>query len=185
MAILYGTASKNNLTGTPGDDTIYLYRQAEGGRADGGDGNDTIYGGGGKDTLIGGKGNDSLNSQGGAITIEGGDGDDVLFGGGGRAEDSRDTATMHGGEGNNQIYAGGGDAIITAGSGNDYVLTANGNNRFDTGLGLWEPPAVLNTVTAVLFVLCCAGVAYIALTAPVRPRVAQRRQLVRASWPWD
>src|SRR5690349_2556981 len=39
---------------------------------------------------------------------------------------------------------------------------------FDTGLGLWQPPTILNTVVLLVFVLCCAGVGYIVLTAPQR-----------------
>ncbi|MFY9919461.1 MAG: glycosyltransferase family 87 protein [Mycobacterium sp.] len=51
---------------------------------------------------------------------------------------------------------------------------------FDTGLGLWEPPTILNTVVFVLFALCCAGVGYVVLTAPRRPRLAQVAFLVVA-----
>jgi uncharacterized membrane protein len=51
---------------------------------------------------------------------------------------------------------------------------------FDPNLGFWEPPTILNTVVLVLFVLCCAGVAYVALTAPQRPRLAQVAFLVVA-----
>ncbi len=51
---------------------------------------------------------------------------------------------------------------------------------FDTGLGLWEPPVILNTVVMALFVLCCAGIAYVALTAKQRPRLAQLAFLVVA-----
>ena len=53
---------------------------------------------------------------------------------------------------------------------------------FDQNLGLWEPPVVLNTVVAVLFVLCCVVIAYIGLTAPQRPRVAQLAFLVVAAF---
>lgn len=53
---------------------------------------------------------------------------------------------------------------------------------FDTNLGFWEPPTVLNTVTAVLFVLCCAAIAYVAWTAPQRPRLAQLAFLVVAAF---
>lgn len=53
---------------------------------------------------------------------------------------------------------------------------------FDTGLGFWEPPAILNTVVALLFVVCCAGIAYIGLTAPRRPRLAQLAFLVVAAF---
>ena len=41
---------------------------------------------------------------------------------------------------------------------------------------------MLNTVVAVLFVLCCAAIGYIALTAPQRPRVAQLAFLVVAAF---
>ncbi|HKV19008.1 MAG TPA: glycosyltransferase family 87 protein [Mycobacterium sp.] len=51
---------------------------------------------------------------------------------------------------------------------------------FDTGLGLWEPPTILNTVALVLFLLCCVGVGYVVLTAPRRPRVAQVAFLIVA-----
>ena len=53
------------------------------------------------------------------------------------------------------------------------VKSFTGWRGFDTGLGFWQPPVVLNTVVGVLFALCCAAVAYIAWTAPQRPRVAQ------------
>ena len=53
------------------------------------------------------------------------------------------------------------------------VKSFTGWRGFDPTLGFWQPPMVLNTVVAVLFVLCCAAIAYIALTAPQRPRVAQ------------
>jgi uncharacterized membrane protein len=51
---------------------------------------------------------------------------------------------------------------------------------FDPDLGFWEPPRILNAVVLVLFLLCCAAICYIALTAPQRPRVAQLAFLVLA-----
>ncbi len=62
------------------------------------------------------------------------------------------------------------------------VKSFTGWSGFDTNLGFWEPPTVLNTVTAVLFVLCCAAIAYIAWTAPQRPRLAQLAFLVVAAF---
>jgi uncharacterized membrane protein len=53
---------------------------------------------------------------------------------------------------------------------------------FDTDLGFWEPPVILNSVVALLFVLCCAAIAYIGLTAPQRPRLAQLAFLVVAAF---
>jgi uncharacterized membrane protein len=53
---------------------------------------------------------------------------------------------------------------------------------FDRGLGLWQPPAVLNAVVAALFLACCAAIGYIALTAPTRPRLPQLAFLVVAAF---
>jgi uncharacterized membrane protein len=53
---------------------------------------------------------------------------------------------------------------------------------FDPDLGMWQPPTVLNAVSAVLFVSCCIAIAYIALTAKQRPRVAQIAFLVVAAF---
>jgi uncharacterized membrane protein len=62
------------------------------------------------------------------------------------------------------------------------VKSFTGWQGFDPDLGFWEPPAVLNTVVTVLFVICCAAIGYIALTAPQRPRVAQLMFLVVATF---
>ena len=62
------------------------------------------------------------------------------------------------------------------------VKSLTGWDGFDPGLGFWEPPVVLNIVVAVLFLLCCAAIAYIALTAPQRPRVAQLAFLTVAAF---
>src|SRR5690606_10872327 len=45
---------------------------------------------------------------------------------------------------------------------------------FDGALRSGETPSVLNTVSGALFLLCCAAVAYVALTAPRRPRVDRK-----------
>ncbi len=62
------------------------------------------------------------------------------------------------------------------------VKSFTGWRGFDPGLGFWQPPVILNTVVAVLFLLCCAAIAYVALTAPRRPRVAQLAFLVVAAF---
>jgi len=62
------------------------------------------------------------------------------------------------------------------------VTSFTGWPGLDPGLGFWEPPLVLNAVVAVLFLSACAGIAYIALTAPRRPRVAQLAFLVVAAF---
>ncbi|MGV0791276.1 glycosyltransferase family 87 protein [Mycolicibacterium sp. XJ1819] len=62
------------------------------------------------------------------------------------------------------------------------VKSFTGWQGFDTDLGFWQPPTVLNTVTAMLLLSCCIAIAYIALTAKQRPRVAQLVFLVVAAF---
>ena len=62
------------------------------------------------------------------------------------------------------------------------VKSFTGWRGFDTNLGFWQPPIVLNYVVAVLFVVCCAAIAYIAFTAGRRPRVAQLAFLLVAAF---
>lgn len=62
------------------------------------------------------------------------------------------------------------------------VKSFTGWRGFDPKLGFWEPPTVLNAVVAALFVACCAGIAFVALTAPRRPRLAQLAFLVVAGF---
>jgi uncharacterized membrane protein len=60
------------------------------------------------------------------------------------------------------------------------VKSFTGWRGFDPGAGLWQPPTVLNAVVAMSFILCCAAIGYIGLTAPRRPRVGQLTFLVVA-----
>lgn len=53
---------------------------------------------------------------------------------------------------------------------------------FDGALAPGEAPSVLNTVSGALFLAACAGIAYVGLTAPTRPRVAQLSFLVVAAF---
>ncbi len=62
------------------------------------------------------------------------------------------------------------------------VKSFTGWRGFDSRLGFWQPPTVLNGVVAVLFVVCCAAIAYVAFTADQRPRVAQLLFLVVAAF---
>ena len=62
------------------------------------------------------------------------------------------------------------------------VAQFTGWQGFDGQLAFGETPAMLNAVTAVLFVACCAGIAFIAFHAPTRPRVAQLAFLVVAAF---
>ncbi|WP_102145945.1 glycosyltransferase family 87 protein [Mycobacterium hubeiense] len=62
------------------------------------------------------------------------------------------------------------------------VKSFTGWRGFDPDLGFWQPPTVLNTVSAVFFGSCCIAIAYIALTAKQRPRLAQLAFLVVATF---
>ncbi len=62
------------------------------------------------------------------------------------------------------------------------VKSFTGWKGFDSGLGFWQPPILLNSVVTVLFLLCCAAIGYVTLTAPRRPRLAQLVFLVVASF---
>ena len=62
------------------------------------------------------------------------------------------------------------------------VKSFTGWRGFDPKLGFWQPPTVLNTVVAVLFLGCCGAIAYVAFTADQRPRVAQLLFLVVAAF---
>jgi uncharacterized membrane protein len=62
------------------------------------------------------------------------------------------------------------------------VKSFTGWPGFDPVLGFWEPPTVLNIVVAALLLLSCAAIAYVALTAPQRPRLAQLAFLVVAAF---
>jgi Ca2+-binding RTX toxin-like protein len=70
--------SVEDITGSPGDDTITGSSSAN--RLDGGGGNDTIQGLGGADLLLGETGNDVLDGGTGADTLLGGGDDDILNG---------------------------------------------------------------------------------------------------------
>jgi uncharacterized membrane protein len=58
----------------------------------------------------------------------------------------------------------------------------SGWKGFDGTLFRGQTPDVLNTVIGVLFLGCCAGIAYIGLTAPKRPRLPQLCFLVVAAF---
>ncbi|AHI02108.1 glycosyltransferase family 87 protein [Kutzneria albida] len=49
---------------------------------------------------------------------------------------------------------------------------------FDGSLAANQVPTVLNTVSAALFVLCCVGIGWVAMSAPTRPRLPQLCLLV-------
>jgi uncharacterized membrane protein len=62
------------------------------------------------------------------------------------------------------------------------VKSFTGWGGFDQNLGFWQPPTVLNLVTAALFVSCCVAITYVVLTAKQRPRLVQVAFLVVAAF---
>ncbi len=62
------------------------------------------------------------------------------------------------------------------------ITSFTGWSGFDGQLGHGEPPTILNTVSLLAFVAACAGIAYLALTAPRRPRLTQLCFLVVAAF---
>ncbi len=70
--------------GNDGDDSFNLWKTV--GHipdvyADGGNGNDILYGNDGSDRLVGGNGNDLLNGRNGDDSLDGGEGSDTIYGG--------------------------------------------------------------------------------------------------------
>src|SRR5262245_2439894 len=100
--------------------------------ADGGAGNDSIWGGSAADSILGGSGNDQLLGRGGNDKVDGGSGNDSIWGGdgsdsilGGSGDDVLVGGSGHdfldGGDGNDQIWAGAGNSTLLGGNGNDIL----------------------------------------------------------------
>jgi uncharacterized membrane protein len=62
------------------------------------------------------------------------------------------------------------------------ISSLTGWPGFDGQLAAGEVPVKLNAFTGIVFVLCCAAIAYVALSAPKRPRLAQLCFLVVAAF---
>lgn len=109
--------------------------------ADGGPGNDIIYGGGGNDKLVGGEGNDVLVGNGGDDTLIGGLGNDFLFGDGLIAPlpsgmpTLPDPKTAFTGSGADVLQGGAGDDYLYGGPGIDNYSGGAGNDRFERSDG--------------------------------------------------
>ncbi|SDT74727.1 calcium-binding protein [Actinoplanes derwentensis] len=121
--------------------------------ANGGSGDDTVFGGYGKDTLTGGNGvddvqggpgNDTLRGGHGNDHVEGGPGKDKLYGeagnddliGGdldGEGADSGDT--IYGGAGNDFLLGGYGNDTLYGNAGNDNLVGGSGKDKLVGGPG--------------------------------------------------
>ncbi|MGY1498642.1 calcium-binding protein [Streptomyces sp. QTS52] len=124
-----GSTDVNLVYGGPGDDNIAVHDKGrawgqdgndtisadgEGSRADGGTGNDLIYGGAGRQTLTGGTGNDTVRGGAGNDLIYGSPGNDVLYGNSGND-------AIQGNSGNDKLYGGPGKDTLSGGPGRNVV----------------------------------------------------------------
>jgi Ca2+-binding RTX toxin-like protein len=111
---------KDNADGGDGNDTIY------GNIADntlrGGDDSDLIYGDDGHDTIQGQNGNDKLYGQDGNDSLTGGADRDTLYGG-------NDNDTLQGDTGNDRLDGGAGADSLAGGADNDYLFGNSGNDK--------------------------------------------------------
>jgi Ca2+-binding RTX toxin-like protein len=160
-----GLPHRHTVDGGAGDDRIEGSFNHAVLFANGGAGNDVIFGGNRNDSLTGGDGRDSLFGNAGNDTIRGGDGNDTIYGGtgdddigAGAGDDYVEVQsganiiwgglgndTVQGGEGGDTIYGGGdgfnqlrgngGDDVIFAGAGGDNLSGGTGNDILRGGVG--------------------------------------------------
>lgn len=91
--------------------------------AEGGDGNDRLYGGASTDQFFGGDGNDYLQANAGNDTLHGSSGNDTLYGGSGNDN-------LYGDAGNDTLRGGDGLDGLYGGSGTDQLFGEGGVDRF-------------------------------------------------------
>jgi 6-phosphogluconolactonase (cycloisomerase 2 family) len=90
--------------------------------ADGGAGNDAIWGGGAADTIVDLLGNNSISTGRGDDVVTVGDGRNLVWTDGGND-------TVRAGNGNNQIYIGAGNNTVRVGNGNNTIWSDGGHNN--------------------------------------------------------
>ena len=112
--------------GGGGDDT--LYGDAGANALDGLEGQDTLYGRGGDDTLAGGAGNDQLFGEDGNDGLDGGAGADTLYGGNGND-------ALAGGADGDTLMGDAGDDALSGGAGNDSLTGGAGSDSYSFNLG--------------------------------------------------
>lgn len=127
-----GTAGKDTITGTKGDDVIL-----------GLGGDDTLKGAEGSDCIDGGTGNDKLEGQ---------DGDDLLFGG-------SHNDSVRGGRGHDQIVTGAGNDTVEGDEGDDLLSDSGGTNRLKgrSGEDTIHAPGTSGTIDGGFDVDRCVG----------------------------
>jgi Ca2+-binding RTX toxin-like protein len=121
MAVINGTLSDDDLTGTSQRDVIYGRVGSD--RLNGLGGDDLLYGGKDNDTINGGSGNDYLFGNLDNDSLEGADGRDLIFGGKGND-------FLRGGEGNDLLFGNQGNDLINSDIGADTLVGGEGSDTF-------------------------------------------------------
>jgi hypothetical protein len=139
--------SKVVVTAGDGNDTVYAYSDfARPVEANGGNGNDYLYGGAANDALAGAGGTDYLYGAGGNDSLDGGvggyanyydnTGNDTAYGGEGddvlNASDYGN-CYLSGGNGNDAVYGWQGSDVLNGDNGNDYLYGYTGNDVINGG----------------------------------------------------
>ena len=136
-------SASDSLYGDAGNDYLSL-QQSQGGRADGGADDDTLYFHGTAATVLGGSGNDTISTPFYTVTsgslIDGGEGNDSISGvsyGGASYEFTNNTVI--GGLGDDRVEIGGTGNTIDLGAGNDtldFEYYGYGTGTVTTGAGV-------------------------------------------------
>jgi Ca2+-binding RTX toxin-like protein len=130
--------ARNQVVGTPGDDTLRGTNGNDiicglGGddQINGRGGNDLILGGGGNDTVSGGKGRDRIKGGGGNDELKGNGGKDTVLGGRGKdlVAGNAHNDTLKGGKGNDVLKGGKGNDLMVGGPGRDRCRGGPGRDR--------------------------------------------------------
>jgi Ca2+-binding RTX toxin-like protein len=141
LNVVLGGAGNDNINGNlTGTDTWSRFLYTGGLQADGGEGNDFIFGSSSDDSLIGGAGNDFLVGDTGNDNLKGGDGDDTLHGGDG-------DDTLDGGAGYNELQGGDGNDTYILSTTNFYIFDSGGNDSAIVNTDFVKIPSSIENVS--------------------------------------
>ncbi|NUR05768.1 MAG: choice-of-anchor D domain-containing protein [Nocardioidaceae bacterium] len=126
QGVYNGTPAADRVQGGNDNDTFW-----------GGDGNDVVDGQGGDDVTLGGNGNDIITDLDGADTPKGGPGNDAIDGGPGDDIPMGNAGQdfINGGANDNESFAGPGADFVNAGQGADAVFGDGGDDWIEGGSG--------------------------------------------------
>lgn len=129
-SVIMGTADRDRLRGTDGDDKMFGLESND--RMRGRDGDDVLFGGDGKDRMRGDKGNDTLYGGAGDDRLRGDKGNDLIIDteGNNRLRGGSGDDTLVSGEGRDVMIANAGDDVIVSGGGSDFAMGLSGRDTF-------------------------------------------------------